>query len=64
MVPPKAEVPGSIPASSDTEVSEGAADEVVLNKILKKFYKKALFRYGSTSPTYQLASIYVQACTV
>jgi hypothetical protein len=27
---------GSIPASSDTVESEGAADEAVLNKVLKK----------------------------
>jgi hypothetical protein len=36
-------VPGSIPASSDTvESGGGAADEAVLNKVLKKFFIKFL----------------------
>jgi hypothetical protein len=32
---------GSIPASSDTVESEGAADEAVLNKVLSKRFKKS-----------------------
>jgi hypothetical protein len=47
--PEVAIVPGSIPASSDTVESEGAADEAVLNKVQKripqKFLKKSTFNY-------------------